>query len=153
LTADDNEIWRKALRRRLESMPDDYASAKAIAAEISHAFHEELAVAIGPRIKAELSAMPQESYEHSKAIASWCNHELHELRLCIRCPRTGRAAILLADTRGADDDTCRYRLQVRDDQGKTLRTYSSARFPEFDIMEDLPRREGISHWSRGGRRR
>jgi hypothetical protein len=139
--------WNALCRKLFRRLPDDYSSAKIMAQEISHAFHEELAKAIAPSLKTKLETMPRSSYAERKETASWCNHELHELRLCIRCPRTGRSGILVADLGGHAGQYSRFRLSVRDSEGRSHRTWTSSDLPEpFDLMEAAPRREGRSHW-------
>ena len=122
-------------------------AAKAVVEEMSHAFHAEMAEAMTPLLKAKLESMPRSNYAERQELASWCNHELHQLRLCIRCPNTNRSAILVADIGGTGQEYSRFRLSVRDEAGHSHRTWSSKELPEpFNLMEDSPRREGRSHW-------
>jgi hypothetical protein len=141
--------WRTELRKQLARLPNDFASAKAGVEALSHAFHQEIAEALGPKLAAYLKTVPQATYENRKLLSSWCNHELHALHLCIRCPKTGRPSILVADIRGTDDDTSRFRLQSRGEEGQAIRTYTSKELPYFELMEDPPRREGASRWPGG----
>lgn len=151
MTEGDKEKWLRELRSRLAALPRDFADAKPIVEAMSRAFHREIAETLGPKLGVYLKTAPQATYEQRKLLSSWCNHELHSLHLCIRCPKTGRASILVADIRGNADDTSRFRLQSRGEQGQTIRTYSSKELPHFELIEDPPRREGASRWPRGGR--
>ena len=136
--------WTKEIGKLFASLPKDYPQARKAVGELSHSFHRGLADAIGPGFNAHLQTMPHDTYEEKQAISSWCNHELRNLRLAIRCPRTHRPAILLADLRGHDDGASRFRLEIRDERGRKIRTYSSSELPAVDLMEDPPRREGLS---------
>jgi len=119
-----------------------------MADQISHAFHQELAAALAPRLNAHLRSVPVGTYQEARTAASWLNHQLHTLHLCTRCPKTGRPAILLADIRGGERDRPRWRFQARDETGVTARTASSSELPALELMEDPPRREGLSKWGR-----
>jgi hypothetical protein len=106
--------------------------------------HDALAIlaeTLAPVLNAQLQSLPQETYEQKRSLASWTNHELHQLGLTIKCPRTGKPAILLADLRSQDDDTGRFRLEVRGDGSRRVRTYCGAELPDLELMEEPPRRE------------
>jgi hypothetical protein len=140
--------WRGEFKKLLSSLPKEYLEARKTATEISHAFHSELAAAIAPRLGEHLQTMKSDSYEEKRDLAAWCNEEVRLLRLSICCPRTGREAILVADVRGPEDDTSRFRLQTTDERGRRTRTYSAAELPPLELMEDPPRREGRARRAR-----
>ena len=142
--------WRAKLRDFLAELPKEYSAARREAAAISHAFHQELAAAIGPRLNEHLKTLRQESYEEKRTLAAWCNQELRSMHLCIRCPRTGREGILLADIVGGQYDAPRFRIQTKDERGRVARTYASRELPSFELMEAAPRQEGQSRWRRHG---
>ena len=138
--------WRARFRRMMRDLPADFERAKPLAEAMNRAFHAELATAIGPRLDARLQALPQDTYAERQAVSTWCNQELRNLRLCIRCPKTGRPAILLADISGREGAIPRFRLQVRDVQGQISRSWSARELVDFELMEDPPRREGLARW-------
>jgi hypothetical protein len=84
--------------------------------------------------------LPQRTHEQCRALASYCNSELHDLHLCIRCPRTGKAATLITDVRSQEEDAPRFRLQLREGRGKQARTYTSRDLPRLELMEEPPSR-------------
>ena len=113
----------------------------------------EVAARLGPVLSRELAAMPHESYKEKQAAASWINGELRQLGLAIRCPKTHRPAILVADVQGGGHDTSRFRLEIRDEEGHKKRTFTSQKPPELELMEDAPRQEPIAKWSERARRK
>ena len=147
---EEGSHWRPKVKRLFESLPQEYPAAREIAAEISHAFHAELAAAMEPRLNNYLATLRQETYEEKQTLAAWCNHELRLMRLSIRCPRTGREATLLADIVSGQYDTPRFRLQIKDERGRSARTYAAKELPLLELMEHSPRQEALSRWARFG---
>lgn len=143
--------WRASLRDSLRSAPSDYEGRRAVLSDVSHAVRGEVAEALQATLNAHLRTMAHETYQEKQAIATWVNRELHELGLTIRCPRTGRPSILVADVRGPDDQQGRFRIEARDENGRTARTFCSTRLPDIELMEEPPRRENFA--SRPGSRR
>lgn len=136
--------WRATMRSTFERCPADYRQARGEATEIIHAFHDELARALTPRLNGVIATMPKAALADRRALASWCNSELRELGLAIKCPRTGRPAILVADSR--DGEQGRFRLQVRDERGTVHRTWTSSAptLPELELVRDVHRREAFA---------
>ena len=140
--------WLERTRDLLAAMPHDYGASSGEAAELTHAFRTTVAAALQPRFNAHITSMPKDSIADKSALASWVNHELHQLGLAIRCPRTGGPAILTADTRTPEDDAGRFRLEVRGVSPRRIRTLTSVQLFELEIMEDVPRQEGGARWQR-----
>jgi len=133
----------------LRSLPTDYDNARDVAKEIRRTFHEELAAAMQPRLNGKMKTMPHDTYQEKQVLASWVNHTLHaDLGLAIRCPRSREPAILIADIRSTATQMSRFRLEIHDKKGRKVRTYSSAKLPELELMEDPPRQESLSRWDR-----
>jgi hypothetical protein len=145
------EEWRQTLAKAFARLPESYADASLLAEKMRHVFHEVLASAMQPRLNASLQATPHETYQQKQAMASWVNAELHNrLGLTIRCPRTGRSAILVADIRDAEKQASRLRLEVHYPGRKKERTYtSSGSIPELQLMEDPPRIEPLRSGTKG----
>jgi len=144
--------WRMGLKTLLSSLPADYADAKRAADMLRQVFHEELAKAFAPRLNARLSQLPQATLEQCRDLASFCNSELDDLHLRIRCPRTGLGAILIVDTRSQEQDAPRFRLQTRGSRGDVARTYTSRELPVVELIEDSPRQLGHGRSGRGSGR-
>jgi hypothetical protein len=151
-----DESWRRALRKRLQSLPIDFVEAAKTASAIRECFHEELASVLGPRLNECLRNLPQDTHREKQGVASFCNSSVHGIGLRVKCPRTNRPALLVVDIRSGQDDTSRFRIEVRDDKGRKMRTYTSTELPELELMGDPPRRESLSRWTgdgNGGRSR
>jgi hypothetical protein len=143
------EAWRQALRELFAKLPKNYPEATAAAEEIRHTFHTELAAAIQPPLNAHLKTMPRETYQEKQSLASWVNGELHNrLGLTIRCPLTGRQAILVADVRDSESQASRFRLEVHEGRRKERTYTSTAKLPELELMEDPPRLESLAKANR-----
>ncbi len=142
---EDQTDWRDRLRRTLRAAPSDYAGRRAALLDASHFVRAEIAAALEPALNAHLRTLPHDAYEEKRALATWVNRELHEIGLTIRCPKTGRPSILVADVRaGGDDEKGRFRIEARDENGKTARTFCSTRLPDLELMEEPPRRENFA---------
>lgn len=133
--------WRSVVRATLKGDARSYEELQKLASTMKQVFQEELASAIGPSLGERVANAPQETLSQRRDLASWCNRELKELGLAIRCPRTSRPAIIISDAR--EGPSGRYRLQVRDDNGVIYRSWTSdnPRLGRFELMPDSPRRE------------
>lgn len=112
--------------------------------QLGHEFKSAVAARLQPALNFHLQGLSHESYSEKQEIASWVNAQLHDLGLAIKCPKTGKPATLIADVRGGDDEYSRFRLDIRGDDGRHLRTYSSRELPELEIIENEPRVEGLA---------
>ena len=145
---EDQTDWRDRLRQKLSSAPTDYAGRRAALSDVSHSVRRQIAEALQPVLNAHVRTLPHETYEEKRMVASWVNRELHELGLTIRCPKTGTPSILVADLRSGDEDSKgRFRIEARDETGRTTRTYCSTRLPDLELMEEPPRRENFARQS------
>jgi HEAT repeats len=127
-----------------EKPPRTYASAAARAKELLSLTKQEIAARLTPILNAHLRRNMPETYTQKQAITSWVNAELRELGLAIRCPKTGRPAILITDIRGGDEEISRIRLEVQDEAGRRHRTFTGSTLPELELMEAAPRHEGLA---------
>jgi hypothetical protein len=112
--------------------------------------HEELAAAFESRFNAALQEMPQQDVDAKRLLCASANETLKSLGLSIRDPKTGLSAILVADTRSADDDRGRFRLEVRHPDGRVVRTLSSTELVEFELCEAPVRHEPLARRFRAG---
>jgi hypothetical protein len=130
-----------------QSYPENFSQLLNSARELRTAFHVSAASFLQKPFNVHLQSMPHETYEQKQAMASWANSQLRQLGLAIKCPKTGKPAILLADIKDANAVAGRFRLETRDDSGKRVRTLSSRVLPKFELMEDQVREEPLAQWS------
>ncbi len=115
--------------------------------ESSHAFRAQVAASLQPMLNANIKTRPQEHYDDKQHLASWVNAQLRDLGLAIKCPKTGRPGILVADLKGSESEISRFRLEVRGEDGKRSRTTSWRSLPDLDLMEDESRQEPLLDWA------
>jgi hypothetical protein len=127
---------RSIIEKIITGMPNDYESAKEYATEATELFHQELASAFAPHINKKLAALPHGTLEQCRTLATFCNSELSELHLRIRCTRTGLGAILVVDIRNQEQDAPRFRLQATGLDGKHVRSYTSRELPVIELIPD-----------------
>lgn len=147
-----NKTTVKDVVAAVARLRNDYLECVESLAALSHQVHDAIADELTPRMNKHLQQMPQDTYEEKQSLASWVNSELRHLNLAIRCPKTGKPATLVADIRGGEDQSSRFRLDVRGDDGRHQRTLTSNTLPVLELMEDEPRREGLARRQSGPRR-
>lgn len=109
--------------------------------------HEEVAHQLEPVLNQHVQDMPKESFEEKRDLSRWLNAELRNQGLAIRCPKTGKPAMLFADA-GHDPSTGRFQLTLISDQDGRRRTKSSSELSEFELLAHFDRREPLSEfWS------
>lgn len=123
---------------------DSFESELKALRELTSLTKDEVAARLEPAMGRHLKDLPQDTYEERQSLASWVNGTLRELGLAIRCPKTGKPAILVADRRGGDDESVRMRLEVRAEDGRRIRTFTSNDLPTLRLMQDVPRPEGLA---------
>ena len=142
------QAWQKVFSTLLDRLPTDYTAAYPQLLELRSIFHHELASCMQARLNEHLTKLELDSYQQKQGIATWVNQQLREVGLAIRDPKTGRPATLVADTRDANDELGRFRFDVRDDDGRTRRTFTSNTLPLLELMEDEVRREAFAKQQR-----
>ncbi len=151
----DQHFWIELGREQQVGQVEKEGEFDRVFAEAKHVLSAAKESIIGwltPALNVQLGRMPHVSYKEKQEAASWANHHLRELGLAIRCPKTGRPAILVADERGGEYNVSRFRLQIRDEHGHAKRTWSSQDVPTLQLMEDDPREEPIAGWAVRARR-
>lgn len=132
-------------------MPDEYTIAGSWSKDVSRIFGEELVRKIEPLLNAHLQTMPQDTLPEKRSLAIWVNRELRELGLCIRCPKTGAPAILVADfSSAAEENVSRFRIDSRQSEGHRKRTTTSYSVPKLELMAEPPRKESLAKSTREG---
>lgn len=155
------DTFHDALRRALktDSDPGGLSPVESLRSlqRTKVAFYEELARVAAPAFNAALTERNADNLETQRDLCAWANQTLAELGLAVRCPKTGKPALLLVDVRSAADEVGRYRLEVRDDHGRPQRTLCSTTLPVFELTEHRDRIESLVDRARrqreGGRSR
>jgi len=126
----------------VDTLPTAYAERFEILKRFQDNVRQEIAKLLQPSLQREAEAMKSESYADKQTLSVWVNAQLRELGLALRCPNTGRPAILVADMRDAETQSSRFRYAIRDDAGRATKTISSKQLPSMELMPDEPRVEG-----------
>lgn len=135
------ELFRAEFRRLLGRLAPDYDRRYAQLTALRHVAHEEIAQALQPVFDQRLHEMPQSDLESKRQLCSWANDQLKTLGLAVRCEKTGRPGILVANPYRVGDQGGRYRLELRDEGGRMSRSYSGNNLPPLRLMEHSIRRE------------
>ena len=135
---------QQALIAELFSEPsDDFATQQTHSLHVRQALFTAMGEALQSSLNDHLSRQPQSGIDDRRALAAEVNRCLRSLSLAVKCPRTGRPAILVVDTVDGDHpDVSRFRLQITDDQGRRRRTLTSLELPlPLSLMPALERVE------------
>jgi hypothetical protein len=138
---EDEARTRKVIRELLEDLPDTYAARHGSLRQLSRIFHEEVGRRLLPMLISSAAELTDMNLDGRRAWASARNQDLKLLHLAFRCPRTGRPAALIADSKTSKHDYLRYRLQIYQG-GRQIRTYTSCKLPPLDLVEDDLRSNG-----------
>lgn len=141
------ERFKLFVQEIMRDVKSDYTSKKELFLELNHNLRQSAASALQAPFNSHLHTMPQSTPADKKTIAIWVNAQLRELGLAIRCPRTARPSVLIADVKEGRSKIGRFRFENRDESGAKQRTSTSEALPELELMEDLPRREPIIEWT------
>jgi hypothetical protein len=145
---------RHAIRELIALCPDDNEGRSAAFLDMREAIHQEIAAALEPTLNKHLHSIDSSHAEAKRRLCTETNRQLRNLGLAIRDHRTGRPAILVADARTASDDKGRFRLELRDETGRIIRTLSSPTLPDhLELMEDSIREEPLARDARSRRGR
>lgn len=131
----EDSSWLHSVRATLNTLPANYHEATRRVADLRQMFYSEVSKVMQPRLTSLLAELPQETRKDQQALAAWLNYSLHhELGITIRCPVTGRPSILVADPDGSENGG-RFRLQVRADNGRYIRTGLGRRIESVELMQ------------------
>jgi hypothetical protein len=125
----------------------DFSTAFAEAKKLGELVKQHIADRFSPSLNAELKTRPQGTYDDKKSVCRWTNGILRELGLSIRCPKTGKPAILTADSRHPAIQG-RFRLKTEFDDGKDRTTESHVNLWPLDLMGAPPRKEPLADYNR-----
>ena len=103
-------------------------------------FQDLLAARLTPAFNAHIAEQPSQTLEQKQVLAQRVNAELRGVGLAIRCPRTGKPAILRGD-HGGNPERGRFQTCLVGDSN-FARTRSFAELIHLDLMGD--RSSGIA---------
>lgn len=147
-----NQFWRrveqsdKELSASIEAVAEasgDYESKRTAARKLIHTFKVSLAKLLQAPLNDHLKTLPQATTKEKQTLATWLNEQLREFGLAIKCPKTNRPSILIADKVRKTDERGRFRLENRDEANALVRTSTSRELPAIELIEDSPRTEGM----------
>ena len=141
----------KRVALALQDLPADYEGRYQALKTFQNEIRTEVAVLLQPVLQEQAAAMPIDTYAEKQHVSTWVNSQLRELGLAIRCPHTGRPAILVADLRDAETQSSRFRYAIRDERGRQTKTVSSKQLPDLELMADDPRQESRAKGPAAGR--
>jgi hypothetical protein len=101
---------------------------------------ERLAARLQKPFNEFLRSLPHGTYREKRALCILANLVLRKFGLALRCPKTGRSSLLVANP-GHHANVGRFQLVNQDQQGDRVRTISTPELPEVLelIPEDLSR--------------
>ncbi len=104
-----------------------------------------MAARFTPILNAHLRTLPRATLSEKKALSSYINAELRALGLSIKCPKSGRPAIIWADFQDAQHEgVSRFRLEARREEGRRGVTSSSFELPQLELMSEPERSEPLA---------
>jgi hypothetical protein len=102
----------------------------------SLSFRERLATQYAPEVTAFLRSLPIETLAQKRAAVRAVNGRLQSIGLCIRCPKTGLAARLVAHP-GNHPEVGRFQFELLGDPPRR-RTVSTPDPPMLELMPEPP---------------
>lgn len=115
-----------------ERTRDDYDSLRNRLEKARELFDAVLADRFVAAFNAHLRDLPSQTLEQKQHIANTANADLRKLNLTIRCPKTGRPALLRGDP-GYNRDCGRFQLYLLGESGRG-RTCSSTDLFDLKLM-------------------
>lgn len=140
--------WRQSIRAQISVLPERYEDRVRALESLRHVLHEEFAQSLRPAFNHRLERVEQDDLSGAQLACTTLNADLRRLGLAIRCGKTGKPAILLAEARSESGDAARFRLQVRNDDGRFVKTLSSNAAPSVELMPDPLREESLARGPR-----
>lgn len=97
----------------------------------------QIAAKLEQPLNVEINARPHASYDEKKELAKWVNAELRRFGLALKCPKTGRPAILIGHATGVPG-VGRFHIEVLGEEGVAKRTYTGVQLPTLELtLADL----------------
>jgi len=135
------------IARLLGELPDDYGRLRQALADWSLDFRAALAARLEPAFNQYLQSIPHQTLEQKKTLAKFVNYELSLLGLSVSCPKTGRAALLLAHP-GRHAHEGRFVLQILTEDGRRSVKTASQELPYLNLMPyNMTREYGVDWYT------
>lgn len=140
-----SEEEREGIRVLLRGAPAGFEQRYAKFAALRAAFHQELSIALEPAFNEFAKQLPRDTIQDRNDLAVEVNGRLRTLGLTLKCPRTGKPAIIITDRHDPDrPEESRFRLQVQGEDGRRQRTVTSKELFSLDLMPDPGRVESFA---------
>jgi HEAT repeat protein len=114
-----------------EALSSEALAYRQAAADVD-ADRAKMAGRLQPHFNAYLKTMPQGTYEEKQALAKWINMQLEPRGLALKCPNTGAASLLQADS-GHKPGIGRFQFYHMKD-GVRVRTATSGELPDLQVI-------------------
>jgi hypothetical protein len=126
---------RTALQQLTLRLPSEFGAFREEAVELERVFLQLIAERLQNQFNHFLRQIPHETLEQKRNLAKFANAELQRLGLAIRCPKTGRSALLVADGYG-DEVGGRFTLKIQLECGRETHRTHSYELPVLQLMAD-----------------
>ena len=113
---------RTLIRQLLKGLPNNFDKQIDFAQQIRSEFQEELAKSLQAGFAQYVSSQPRETFVDKGNLAKSINMMLRSVGLGVRDPKTGLVASIGAESRGAADEGCRFRLLISTIGGERSRS-------------------------------
>lgn len=131
------EAFRENVASKIGDLSGDYAARRGALTALHDVTRSTIANALEPALNEQAAAMPHATYEEKKDLAKWINAELRRFGLAIKCPKTGRPAILIGHATGVPG-VGRFHIEVLGEEGVAKRTYTGVQLPKLELtLADL----------------
>jgi hypothetical protein len=136
---ESEQQWGDRLGISRDSVTKSYAQLREELAAHSDASRKKIAAVLEPALNAKAAMLPHATYDEKKTLAKWANAELRRFGLAIRCPRTGKACLLMGNP-GGQPGKGRFVLEYTDESGKRHHPFTSVTLPHLELtLDDLTR--------------
>lgn len=131
------EAFREGVASKLGDLPEDYPARRQVLAALHDVTRSTIAKALESVLNDHAAEMPHATYEEKKELAKWVNAELRRFGLAIKCPKTGRPAILIGHATGVPG-VGRFHIEVLGEEGVAKRTFTGVQLPKLELtLADL----------------
>ena len=121
------------LRRGLSADPK---TALKEALELRNAIVDEFARRLSPAINQLMHAGRLDSHKAKRGAAKALTVLLREFGLCLKCPKTGEATVLIGSARDNQLGRFQFMTHRRSDHVKQIRTLSSVTLPDLELRPE-----------------
>ena len=137
MTMEIKDSFPQLLSESFEIDHENYERARGQLLDLDNQFRAWMATEIRPALERVVINTPTPDIVSKRRLASWLNQELGWLRLAVKCPRTGNASRVEANSRPNKPNAGMYRFETIDSAGskRTVRHYCDF-LTELDVVPD-----------------